>query len=148
GHGKVEEDGIGYFAFEDEHGRTDSRPVEQLANEIFRGSETRCVFLNACQTTRSAVAGLAQHLVQAGVPHVLGWAASVGDDLATEFATQFYTRLVRGEALGPAAAHAREAIRRSGRRQIGEQEAQDATYALSQLYSGLAEDDVLDRKAK
>lgn len=72
GHGIVGDDGVGHLAFEDEQGRTDSQNVETLATDIFRGSNVRCVFLNACQSARVAVAGLAQHLVQVGVPHVLG----------------------------------------------------------------------------
>ncbi|MCH8806631.1 MAG: CHAT domain-containing protein [Planctomycetes bacterium] len=147
GHGIVGDDGVGRLAFEDEYGRTDNRDVEKLAADIFRGSTVQCVFLNACQSARAAVAGLAQHLVNVGVPHVLGWSASVGDDRATDFATEFYRRLVRGEALGAATAHAREHIRRAGLITSGIETVQDATYALPQLYAAVAHDEVVDRAA-
>ncbi len=147
GHGIVGDDGVGRLAFEDEYGRTDLRDVETLATDIFRGGSVRCVFLNACQSARAAVAGLAQHLVNVGVPHVLGWSASVGDDRATDFATEFYRRLVRGEALGAATAHAREHIRRAGLITSGIETVQDATYALPQLYAAVAHDAVVDRAA-
>ena len=47
----------------------------------------RCVFLNACQTSQAAVAGLCQSLVTAGLPLAVGWAASIADERATSFAT-------------------------------------------------------------
>ncbi|MCK4342290.1 MAG: tetratricopeptide repeat protein [Phycisphaerae bacterium] len=149
GHGVLTDDGTGTFAFEREDGRTDSVDARRIAADVFRGSSVRCVFLNGCQTARAAVAGLCQHLVTAGVPLVLGWAASVADDLATEFAEVFYSRLVRGESASSAAAHARQAIKKSGLIQAdgGAIAMQDATFALPQLYTSVPGDDVFDRKA-
>jgi len=148
GHGVVGDDGIGRFAFENEQGLRDERDVETLAIDTFRGSSVRCVFLNACQSARAAVAGMAQHLVRAGVPHVLGWSASVADDRATDFATEFYRRLVHGESLAMATAHAREHIRRAGTSRDALQPAQDATFALPQMYAGVVHDDVVDASAR
>ena len=57
----------------------------------------RCLFLNACETGKAAATGLAEQLVLAGVPLVVGWGLSVVDDTATEFATTFYTQLAANQ---------------------------------------------------
>jgi len=147
GHGQIDGEGHGTFAFEDERGHTDSRDAESIVAEIFRGSPVRCVFWNGCETAQAAVSGLCQALVAAGMPLALGWAAPVADDLATEFAEEFYRRLVSGETVEAAAAHARELIRRRGKRiQMGAA-LQDATFALPQLYCSVARGEVFDRSA-
>jgi tetratricopeptide (TPR) repeat protein len=147
GHGIVDAQGGGRFAFEDERGLTDSQPVEEIVARVFRGSAVRCVMLNACQTSQAAAAGLAQKLVQAGVPLVLGWAASVADDRATEFATALYGFLARGDSVPAAAARARQDIWRRGRKRHGSHELVDPTFALPQLYTGSAAVELVDRAA-
>ncbi|HKI35040.1 MAG TPA: tetratricopeptide repeat protein [Gemmataceae bacterium] len=114
---------------------------------VFRGSAVRCVVLNACQSSQAAAAGLAQGLVKAGVPLVLGWAASVANDRATELATALYRFLARGDSLPAAAARAREEIWRHGRRRQGDHELVDPTFALPQLYAGGAAIELVDRAA-
>jgi tetratricopeptide (TPR) repeat protein len=147
GHGIVDPKGVGHFAFEDERGTTDLQPVEEIVARVFRGSAVRCVVLNACQTSQAAAAGLAQKLVQAGVPLVLGWAASVADDRATEFATALYGFLARGDSVPAAAARARQDIWRRGRKRQGSHELLDPTFALPQLYAGGAAVELVDRAA-
>src|SRR5205823_3532822 len=98
-------------------------------------------------TTQAATAGLAQGLVQAGVPLVLGWAASVADDRATDFATALYRFLARGDSVPAAAARAREEIWRHGRLRHGGRELVDPTFALPQLYAGGAAVELVDRAA-
>jgi tetratricopeptide (TPR) repeat protein len=146
GHGIVK-GGVGHFAFEDERGHTDSRPVEEIATRVFRGSAVRCVVLNACQSSQAAAAGLAQGLVRAGVPLVLGWAASVADDRATDFITALYRFLARGDSVPVSAARAREDIWRHGRQRRGTHELVDPTFALPQLYAGGAAVELVDRAA-
>jgi tetratricopeptide (TPR) repeat protein len=131
GHASVDARGVGRFAFEDERGKTDARPVEELCRRLFRGSAVRCVVLNACQSSQATAAGLAQKLVEDGVPMVLGWAASVQDDRATCFAGAFYRSLAQGEKVSQAVARGRQEIWRSGR----EGEEVDATFVLPQLYA-------------
>ena len=134
GHGDVIK-GQGVFCFEDERGRTDLRTAEEIAARVFRGHDVRLAFINGCKTSQAAVSGLCRSLVEAGVPAALGWAASVADDRATDFAAEFYRRLVRGEPTPTAAAaHAREALRRQGQYGHAGQTLQDATFALPQLY--------------
>jgi hypothetical protein len=99
GHGAVRGDGNGSFAFETERGHADTRDAREIVASVFRGSPVRCVFFNACQTSQAAAAGLYQALVSAGLPFAIGWAASVADDLATDFAETFYRRLIHGESI-------------------------------------------------
>ena len=140
-------DGRGTFAFEDERGRTDSKDASRIDAEVLRNSSVRCVFLNGCRTSQADVAGLCQALVGAGVPMAIGWAASVADDRATEFAEVFYRRLVHGESVPAAVAHAREAIRRTGHYRQGQVQQQDATFALPHVYGAAQGDALYDRAA-
>jgi tetratricopeptide (TPR) repeat protein len=135
GHGVVGKDGVGRFAFEDDRGRTDLRTAEDLLLHVFRGSKVRCVFLNACQSSQAAAAGLCQALVAAGLPLAVGWAASVADDLATDFAAALYNRLLQGEPVPVAVAHARAHIRGKGRTTTPGGVLQDATFVLPQVYA-------------
>jgi tetratricopeptide (TPR) repeat protein len=143
GHGRMAADGQGTFAFEDERGRTDSHTAAEIVSRIFRGSSVQCVFFNGCQTSQAAAAGLCESLVAAGVPLAVGWSAKVADDLATDFTAEFYRRLVRGEPVAAAAAHARELIRGKGRTGL----LQDASFALLQVYSSAAAGAIFDSKA-
>ena len=115
-------------------GRTDSHTAAEIVARVFRGGSVQCIFFNGCQTSQADAAGLCQSLVSAGIPLAVGWSASVADDRATEFTEEFYRRLVRGEPVPVAAAHARELIRGKGRTD----QIQDATFALLQVYSGAA----------
>jgi tetratricopeptide (TPR) repeat protein len=135
GHGVVGKDGVGRFAFEDDRGRTDLRTAEDLLLHVFRGSPVRCVFLNACQSSQAAAAGLCQALVAAGLPLAVGWAASVADDRATDFAAALYNRLLHGEPVPVAVAHARAHIRGKGRTTTPGGVLQDATFVLPQVYA-------------
>jgi tetratricopeptide (TPR) repeat protein len=148
GHGEVGKDGVGRFAFEDERGRSDLRTAADLAAEVLRGNPSiRCVFLNGCQTAQAAAAGLCQELVRAGLPLAVGWAASVVDDTATDFTAAGYNRLLLGETLPAALAHARQAIRQQGRSPGAGGVVQDATFALPQLYASAASSALYDPAA-
>ena len=146
GHGTVNRDGMGSFAFEDERGQTDSREAAAIVAEVFRGGHhgVRCVFFNGCRTSQAATAGLCQSLAIAGVPLAVGWSASVADDRATDFVEEFYHRLVRGEAVPIAAAHARELIRGKGLVRHGMAQFQDPTFALPQVYASAANGSLYD----
>src|SRR5205085_6601093 len=82
GHGAVDRHGVGRFCFEDDAGHTEERTARELAG-LFAVHDVPCVFLNGCQTSQAAVAGLCQALTAAGLPLALGWAASVADERAT-----------------------------------------------------------------
>jgi hypothetical protein len=94
GHGAVI-NGKGRFAFEKEDGSSDLVPSAEL-RRFLAGSGVQCVFVSGCQSgkaPREALAGICQSLVGAEVPLAVGWAASIADDLATNFARTFYRTL-------------------------------------------------------
>ena len=99
GHGAAGETSA-TFAFEDERGRTDARSAAELG-QLFAGSDVQCAFLSACQAgrapERTALGGLAQGLLEAGVPLVIGWTASVLDDVAIDVAAGFYNAIASGQ---------------------------------------------------
>ncbi len=84
------------------------------------------MFFNACESgrvRRKAVAraadmsiernvGLAETLLRAGLANYIGTHWPVGDAAATEFATVFHSRLLKGEAIGPAVVAARLAVQK------------------------------------
>jgi hypothetical protein len=91
GHGAVFE-GEGRFAFEKEDGTTDLVSSTEL-RRFLAGSGVQCVFVSGCQSgkaPREALAGICQGLVGGEVALAVGWAASIADDLATNFARTFY----------------------------------------------------------
>jgi tetratricopeptide (TPR) repeat protein len=94
GHGAVR-DGKGRFAFEKEDGTADLVPSEEL-RRFLSGSGVQCVFVSGCQSGKAplqALSGICQALVGAEVPLAVGWAASIADDLATNFAHTFHRTL-------------------------------------------------------
>ncbi len=145
GHGIVHQ-GLGHFAFEDERGGTDLRNCHDMGRLLFAGSSVRLVFVNACQSSQAAAAGLCQTLVRDGrVPLALGWAASIADDLATNFAQQFYHELAAGKGVDAAIATARRQVQHLGQYQKGTEIWQDASFALPQLYAASSLDELVDR---
>jgi hypothetical protein len=94
GHGITHEE-TASFAFEDERGKTDLQPASELG-QLFAGTSVQCAFLSACQAgkapAQSSLGGLAQ-----GVPLVIGWTASILDDVATQVAGSFYGAVAGGQ---------------------------------------------------
>ncbi|RIK37916.1 MAG: hypothetical protein DCC55_22805, partial [Chloroflexi bacterium] len=110
--------GQGGLVFEDAHCNKHEVSAEQLWNEL-RGKETlRLVFLNACEGARSSgtdfFAGVAQQLVQTGVPAVLAMQFAVSDAAAIALAHEFYGALASGQPLDAALGEARRAIKSAG----------------------------------
>ena len=147
GHGRVDESGEGSFAFEDDRGVTDWRPAGELMSRIFRRNSVRCVFFNACESSQAAAGGLCHSLVSAGLPLAVGWSAKVDDDQATGFVKEFYRRIVCGEPVTSAAAHARALIWRSGQEGQDANPLQDATFAMPQVYGSAAPATLFDGTA-
>ncbi len=113
GHGIVQADGLGYFCFEDERGKTDLRSSEEI-RQMMAGSGVECAFVSGCQTGKAppiaAIGGICQGLVSEEIPMAIGWAASVADDIATDFASVFYNGLAVGQPVNRALTQARQAI--------------------------------------
>jgi tetratricopeptide (TPR) repeat protein len=130
GHGAVLE-GQGRFAFEIEDGTADLVPSEEL-RQFLAGSGVQCVFVSGCQSgkaPREALAGICQCLVGAEVPLAVGWAASIADDLATNFARTFYKTLKDDQPVDRALTLARQEAWKAC------EERGDPSWTLPVLYS-------------
>ena len=77
-------------------------------------SPVRLVVLNACEGTRTTwrdpFSGIAQRLVQLGVPAVIAMQFPITDDAAITFAENFYDNFADNSTLDEALTHARRAI--------------------------------------
>jgi hypothetical protein len=143
GHGVTREE-TAYFAFEDESGNTDQRPASELG-QLFAGSGVACAFLSACQAGRApaqaALGGLAQGLLAEGVPLVIGWTASILDDVATEVASGFYGAVSAGQTtVDRALVMARQAARKMCEARG------DPSWSLPVLYAGTRQTRLFDAR--
>ena len=115
GHGGFNEqtqDGV--LLLEDESQR--GRPLSgQYLGTILHDEQTlRLVVLNACEGGRSGstdpFAGVAQSLVQQGMPAVIAMQFEITDDAAIAFAREFYTAVAEGFPVDAAMSESRKAI--------------------------------------
>jgi hypothetical protein len=90
----------GQLAFCAPDGKADLIPADRLAALLAGCQSLRLVLLNSCQgaqtSTRSAFAGVAQKLVQQGLPAVIAMQAPIYDDHALRFSQEFYRALADG----------------------------------------------------
>jgi len=130
--------GVAVLMMEDEVGR--GRPTTAADLVGLLTARPRLLFVSACLTATGADTpgqlppagghksgpdpgsggGLVAHslataLVAAGMPAVIGWDASVGDQAATLFAERLYRGLAGGADLGVAAGDARRGLLQRGR---------------------------------
>jgi len=115
GHGDFDErNGDSMLIFEDENNC--SQPVSGHALGMLLHDETtlRLALLNACEGARSGrrdpFAGIAQNLVQQGIPAVIAMQFAVTDETAVTLTHKFYDALADGYAVDAALAEARKAI--------------------------------------
>ena len=98
------------FVVENEFGGPATATADQIA-QAMAGHWPRLVFVSGCLTgnapDRGTFPSMAESLVKAGAPAVLGWALPVGDIAATEFAASLYEALAGGAALDLAVNEAR-----------------------------------------
>jgi tetratricopeptide (TPR) repeat protein len=108
----------GSLIFEDAEGNEDRVTAVQIATLLHDHESLRLVFLNACHGAagrpESLFAGVAQKLVQQGVPAVLAMQFAVSDRTAIALAHEFYQSLSEGLPLESAATEARKAIYSEG----------------------------------
>ncbi|MCX9076293.1 MAG: tetratricopeptide repeat protein, partial [Candidatus Methanoperedens sp.] len=142
GHGIVKEDGLGYFAFEDERGNADLRSSLEIRQELFAGSSVQCAFISGCQSGKAppveALGGVCQGLVGEEVPLAIGWAASIADNISTQFAAAFYNTLAAGQPVDRALTQARLSIKKLC------EEQGDPSWTLPVLYSATSQRLVFD----
>ncbi|MFL7871703.1 MAG: SUMF1/EgtB/PvdO family nonheme iron enzyme [Anaerolineales bacterium] len=120
GHGKFvvhKQDGV-LLMEEELNGR--GRPVsgQYLSILMHDHQSLRMVVLNACEGARTSqsdpYAGVAQMLVQQGIPAVIAMQFPIFEDSAIEFAYQFYGAIVDGLPVDAAISEARKAIFTTG----------------------------------
>jgi tetratricopeptide (TPR) repeat protein len=98
------------FILEDEKGFRHDADAREIA-DAFRGRYPRLLFLSGCETAKAgALPSLAEELVRAGCPAVLGWALPVGDVHASVTGAVLYESLAIGDPLDRAVAAARQKL--------------------------------------
>lgn len=96
-----------------------SRPVSgQTLGTLLGGHPPALVFLNACEgartSTGNAFAGVAQGLIQQGIPAVIAMQTAVSDAAAIALSQEFYGALADGYAVDSALVEARKAVFAAG----------------------------------
>src|SRR5215472_5693218 len=119
GHGGYRPDwGDGVLVMEDRNGRPHEVTGEELGGLLSEYDAMRLAVLNACEGARSGAsdpfAGMAQSLIQPGLPAVVAMQFEITDDAAIIFAHELYGAIADGYPLEAALAEARGAIRDEG----------------------------------
>lgn len=104
----------GVLLLEDEQGRSRLVSGHHLGTLLRDHGTLRLAVLNACEGARTALddpfAGVAQHLVQQGIPAVLAMQFEITDRAAIALADEFYAALTDGYPVDAALAEARKAV--------------------------------------
>lgn len=118
GHGGFDDrsgEGVLYFVGPDGSRQPISGHV--LASKLKDFKALRLVFLNACNTAKTAgkagvnpFAGVASALVLSGIPAVVAMQLPISDRAAIAFSRAFYQRLSAGESVDTAVAEGRQAV--------------------------------------
>jgi hypothetical protein len=119
GHGRYRPDwGDGVLVMEDRVGQSHEVTGEELGGLLSEYDPTRLAVLNACEGARNGVndpfAGMAQSLIQQGLPAVVAMQFEITDTAAIIFARELYAAIADGYPLEAALAEARGAIRDEG----------------------------------
>jgi hypothetical protein len=118
GHGVLDPGGTGRLVLEDAHGESRFLDADALSI-LFSATSVRFVFLAACQTAQVGAAGdgrphpsrgVAQALVQAGIPAALGMQAVIPAESAVAFAREFYAALADGWPVDACSVEGRRAV--------------------------------------
>ena len=104
----------GQLKLEDAAGQPDTVSGGDLARALERREAPRLVVLSACHGARTAVDdafdGMAQHLLNRGVPAVVAMRTAISDAAAVSFAAALYRELARGRSVEGAMVEARRAL--------------------------------------
>jgi hypothetical protein len=119
GHGYYRRDwGDGVLVMENRSGRPQEVTGEEIGGLLSEYDQTRLVVLNSCEGARTDAsdpfAGVAQSLIQQGLPAVVAMQFEITDDAAIIFARELYWAIADGYPLEAALAEARGAIRDAG----------------------------------
>jgi CHAT domain len=116
GHGAFDERrDEGVLLFETSEGKPDRVSGEDLKTLLGREPSLRLAILNACEGARTSkedpFAGVAQSLIQSGLPAVIAMQMPVTDQSAIALSREFYGSLADGYPVDAALAEARTAIK-------------------------------------
>jgi formylglycine-generating enzyme required for sulfatase activity len=104
----------GGLVLEDERGQKREVKASELGVLLHDHATLRLIFLNACEGARSgrddAFAGVAQQLVEQGIPAVLAMQFEVTDATAITLAQEFYEAVADGYPADTSLAQARKAV--------------------------------------
>ncbi len=115
GHGLFDaQQGNGGLLFEDEEGFTQLISARKLAHLLRNHPSLRLALLNACEGAVSAAdnpfSGVAQALVQQGIPAVIAMQQAISDRAALTFGPTFYAAVADGYPVDAALTQARMAV--------------------------------------
>lgn len=109
-----EQQKAGLISLVNDDGDTFYLPASKLGNILADHSSLRFVFLNACEGARSGThniySGIAQTLMQQGIPAILGMSYEISDNASIELARTFYRELSGGMPVDAAVNEARKAV--------------------------------------
>ena len=112
GHG---DPGVVYFA--DDARIAIPISADDLADQLNKRGQLRLVVLNNCEGSKGSkwnvYSGVAQTLVESGVPTVVGMQVPITDDAAIRFSTSFYQGLARYETIDDAVDDGRRALEKN-----------------------------------
>lgn len=108
----------GVLALEDAEGKPQAVGAELLGELLHGYDSLMMVVMNACHgaegSSGSAAAGIAQTMVQQGVPSVVAMQYEISDKAAKTFAGEFYRAFADGASIEAAVVEARKAIYAEG----------------------------------
>jgi len=115
GHGGIDKQSKeGVLILENENGLSNSVSGQELGTLLHDERTLRLALLNACEGARNArsdpFAGVAQSLLQQGIPAVIAMQFEVTDEAAITLAHQFYDALADGYPVDAALTEARKSI--------------------------------------
>jgi formylglycine-generating enzyme required for sulfatase activity len=119
GHGYFDaKDGAGGLVFEGEAGDYQDVPAEDLAMHLCDHRPLRLAFVNACHGAQDGrkepFAGVAQKMIQQGVPAVVAMQYPISDCAALDLAQEFYEAVADGYPIDVALTEARKRVKSSG----------------------------------
>jgi hypothetical protein len=114
GHGCADGAHEGHLIFEDNDERGYAVDGSTLGTLLHNHPSMRIALLNACEGARTlgadAFAGVAQRLVQQGIPCVVAMQFEISDGAAIQFSSAFYAAVASGQPVDLAVAQGRLAI--------------------------------------
>ena len=114
GHGGADGASEGHLMFEDNDERGYAVDGSTLGTLLHNHPSMRIALLNACEGARTlgadAFAGVAQRLVQQGIPCVVAMQFEISDAAAIQFSSAFYAAVAAGQPVDLAVAQGRLAI--------------------------------------